>query len=258
VLILASPARDLTIGETQKLDAFLEEGADRVLFYLASAAQPSQPNLESFLAEWGIEAQTGIVFETDQSRIILNSFFVALGDFAEDTYSKTAAEQGLKPVIPQSRPLGILFEARRYRSVKTLIRYSPTSGILPADAQPDWTPDARAMVGNIPVLALSTSMRNNITGAIVKNHVLVSGSIGAVDQVFLESPNIANSSYFLELLGTLAGREDRIYVMDKTLGQTELGITAGLVLILGLIFVVLLPLGVLISGIVVWLRRRHR
>jgi hypothetical protein len=258
VLILASPARDLSVAETQKLDAFLEGGADRVLFYFASSSQPSQPNLESFLAEWGIEVQTGMVFETDRNRILFNSLFVALCDFAEDTYSKTAAQQGLNPVIPQSRPLGILFEARRYRSVKTLVRYSPASGILPADARPDWTPDEQDMVGNVPVLALSTSMRNNITGDIVRNHVLVSGSLGAVDQVLLESPNIANSSYFLELLGTLAGREDRIYVMDKTLGLTELGVTAGVVLILGLIFVVLLPLGVLVFGIAVWLRRRHK
>ncbi|MDR1420664.1 MAG: GldG family protein [Treponema sp.] len=258
VLILAAPARDLSLDETRKLDDFLEGSTNRVLFYLASPAQPSLPNLDSFLAEWGIEAQTGVVFETDGNRILMNSPFIAFCDYAEEVYSKNVAQQGLQTVIPQSRPLGALFEGRRYRSVKPLVRYSPSSGILPADAGTDWTPDARSLVGNVPVLMISSSTRNNVSGDIVRNHVLVSGSLGAVDQFFLESPNIANSGYFLELLGTLAGRDDRIYIQDKTLGSTQLGVTASVILVLGLVFVVIFPLGVLGAGIAVWLRRRHR
>ncbi|MDR0602664.1 MAG: GldG family protein [Treponema sp.] len=258
VLLLAAPARDLSLDETQKLDNFLEGSTGRVLFYLASSARPSLPNLDAFLAEWGIETQSGVVFETDPNRILMNSPFIALCDYAEDTYSKNMKLQGLQAVIPQSHPLGVLFEGRRYRSVKPLIRYSPTSGILPADAASDWVPDEQSMVGDVPVLVLSSSTRNNVSGDIVRNHVLVSGSLSAVDQFFLGSPNIANSGYFLELLGTLAGREDRIYVQDKTLGSMELGATAGIILVMGLVFVVIFPLGVLGAGIAVWLRRRHK
>ncbi|MDR1286741.1 MAG: GldG family protein [Treponema sp.] len=258
VLILAAPARDLSLDETRKLDDFLEASTGRALFYLASPSQPLLPNLDSFLAEWGIEAQAGTVFETDGSRILMNSPFIAFCDYAEDVYSKNMAQQGLQAVIPQSRPLGALFEGRRYRSVKPLVRYSPSSGILPADAGTDWAPDARSLAGNVPVLMLSSSTRNNVSGDIVRNHVLVSGSLGAVDQFFLESPNIANSAYFLELLGTLAERDDRIYIQDKTLGSTQLGVTASVILVLGLVFVVIFPLAVLGAGIAVWLRRRHR
>jgi hypothetical protein len=167
-------------------------------------------------------------------------------------------QKQISPVIPQSRPLKTLFEGRLYRSVKTLVRYSPRSGIRPADAPEGWQPDLSRLEGNVPVLVLSSLQRNNIEGDIVKNHVLVCGSVLALNQIFLGSPNIANSGYFLDLMGTLAGRTDQIFIMDKTVGFTELGASLARVILLAVIFMVLLPLAVLGAGLTVWLRRRHR
>jgi hypothetical protein len=113
-------------------------------------------------------------------------------------------------------------------------------------------------MGNVPVLLLSSETRNNASGVLVKNHVLVCGSVFAVDAGILGSPNIANGGYFLDLLGNLAGREDSIYVQDKTLGFTELGASFFQVAALAVVFTVLLPLAVLGAGIFVWLRRRHK
>jgi hypothetical protein len=258
VLIAAAPVRDFEEAELQKIDAFLEGGDGRLLFYLASAVQPPLPRLASFLAEWGIEAAPGVVFETDTDRILYNNPFIAFNDYAEDTYSKNMAQKGIRPVIPQSRPLKALFEGRLYRTVKTLVRYSPKAGIRPADAPEGWQPDLSRLEGDIPVLVLSTFQRNNIEGDIVKNHVLVCGSVLALNQIFLGSPNIANSGYFLDLTGTLAGRTDQIFVMDKTVGFTELGASLARVIVLTAIFMVLLPLAVLGTGLAVWLRRRHK
>ncbi|MDR1899378.1 MAG: GldG family protein [Treponema sp.] len=258
VLILAAPGRDLEEEELRKIDAFLENGNGRLLFYLSSAVQPVLPRLASFLAEWGIETAPGVVFETDADRILYNNPFIAFIDYAEEDYSKNMVQKGLRPVIPQSRPLKVLFEGRLYRSVKTLLRYSPKSGIRPLDAPEGWQPDFSRLEGNIPVMVLSSSQRNNVEGDIVKNHVLVCGSYLSLDQVFLGSPNIANSGYFLDLMGTLAGRTDQIFIMDKTVGFTELGISLARIILLAGIFMVLLPLAVLGAGLAVWLRRRHK
>ncbi|MDR2158942.1 MAG: GldG family protein [Treponema sp.] len=257
-LILAAPARDLEEEELRKIDAFLGNGDGRLLFYLSSAAQPPLPRLASFLAEWGIEVAPGVVFETDTDRILYNNPFIAFNDYAEENYSKNMIQKRLNPVIPQSRPLKVLFEGRLYRSVKTLVRYSPKSGIRPVDAPEGWQPDLSRLEGDIPVLALSSFQRNNVEGDIIKNHVLVCGSFLALNQVFLGSPNIANSGYFLDLTGTLAGRTDQIFIMDKTMGFTELGASLARIILLTVIFMVMLPLTVLGAGLAVWLRRRHK
>jgi hypothetical protein len=264
LLILVSPERDLSVEELEGIDSFLEGGKDRIFFYLTSLGQPSLadqsalPNLDAFLAEWGLAAEAGIVFETNSSRIIGDSPFLSFAEYAEDDYSKLAAQQELYPVLPQSRPLRLVYEAQRYRRTKVLIRSSPSAGIRPPDAPLDWAPSPQDLRADIPLLALSSSTRNNVEGDIVSSHVLVCGSAAAWNPSILGSVNIANSGYFLDLLGRLAGREERLYIQDKTLGFSNLNITMGQMIVLTLIFVILVPLAVLISGIVVWLRRRHR
>jgi hypothetical protein len=267
LLILAAPDRDLSTGELANIDSFLEGGNRRIFFYLSSLSQPGQsnqsgepslPNLDAFLAEWGLASDSGIVFETDGGRIIGDSPYLSFADFVEDDYSKPAIAKGLYPVLPQSRPLRLVYETQRYRKTQVLIRSSPSAGIRPPEAPLDWSPSARDLKADIPLLALSSSTRNNVEGDIVRAYVLACGSAAAWNPSILGNINIANSGYFLDLLGRLAGREDQIYIEDKTLGFSNLNITGLQVVVLALIFIVLVPLAVLVTGIVVWLRRRHR
>jgi ABC-type uncharacterized transport system involved in gliding motility auxiliary subunit len=256
LLILARPSRDLDMRELQKLDAFLGEGRDRTLFCLTEIDQPALPNLTDFLAEWGLAAEPGLVYETSNTRILMSNSFVALSDFAEEKYAKNASEKGLYPVVPYARPLKVLWEAKGWRTTTTLVKSSGTSGIQPLETSPDWTPDTSS--GGAPILALSDFYRTNPQNEALSGHVLLCGSTRALAPSMLSNLNLANAEYFLDLLGQLAKRDDQIYVQDKTLGFTELRVTGEQVVIFTLIFVVLLPLAVLIAGIVVWVRRRHK
>jgi ABC-type uncharacterized transport system involved in gliding motility auxiliary subunit len=265
LLILAAPSRDLSTEELAGIDRFLEGGNNRVFIYLSSLNQgsnpldqPSFPNLDAFLTEWGLAVDSGVVFETDDTRIIGDSPYLSFADFVEDDYSESVVSKGLYPVLPQSRPLRLVYDAQRYRKTSVLIRSSPSAGIRPAEVPLDWSPGAQDLKADIPLLAMSSSTRNNVEGDFVKAHVLVCGSVAAWNSSILGNINIANSGYFLDLLGRLSGREDRLYIEDKTLGFTNLNVTAAQVIILSLIFIVLVPLAILVTGIVVWLRRRHR
>jgi ABC-type uncharacterized transport system involved in gliding motility auxiliary subunit len=255
LLILARPSRDLDMEELQKLDAFLGEGHDRTLFYLTEVDQPGLPNLTDFLAEWGIAVEPGLIYETSNTRILMSNPYVALANFAEEKYAKNASEKRLFPVIPQARPLRVLWDARGWRTTVTLINSSDTSVIRPLEDSPDWTP---TLSGSVPILALSDFYRTNPQNEALSGHVLVCASTLALAPIMLTNPNLANSAYFMDLLGQLAKRDDQVYIQDKTLGFTELRITGDQVIIFTLIFVVLLPLAVLAAGIVVWLRRRHK
>jgi hypothetical protein len=257
LVILAAPDRDLSIEELQKLDAFLDGGDNLILFCFSGIRQPVLPNLKAFLAEWGLEAEQGSVFETDAGRALNDPFF-ALADFVEEDYSKSVVGQGLYPVIPQSRPLKLLFDASGYRRVTALISSSTTSGVRPLEPPEGWTVTPAALIGNIPLLALSSQHRNNAERDIVSAHVLLCGSYLALHEIVLGNPNFANSAYFLELLGKLAAREDQIYIQDKTLGFDELRATGNQVMVMAYAFAALLPLGVFGAGIAVWLRRRHK
>ena len=258
LVILAAPSRDLSEEELRKLDAFLAGGKNKTVFCLASASQQPLPNLASFLAEWGIAVEAGTAFETDPGRLLGNNPYLSIADYGEEEYSKNAAGKGLLPVTVQSRPLKALFEQKLYKTVIPLLRLSPRSGVRPADTETDWQPSPADLTGDVPVMLLGRSRQTGRSGALEQTNVLVSGSIFSLDQSILSGPNIANAGYFLDVLGNLAGRERTVWVADKTLGFSQLGIAAGHVIVLVLVFMAILPLGTLIFGIVVWLRRRHR
>jgi hypothetical protein len=255
--ILAAPRRDLTAEELRKLDGFLSSGNNKTLFYLASADQPPLPNLEAFLAEWGMAVESGVAFDSDASRMLSNSPYLALLDYAEGQFSQVTASRDLAMVIPNSRPLRALFESGGYRAVTTLLCFSTASGIRPADAAPDWQPAAGDLSPGIPALMISRSLRNGPSGDLRRSNVLVSGSFLALNQSLLSSPNMANAAYFLDMLSVLTGREQTFYIEDKTLGFTELGAATSQVMIMTIIFAGLLPLALLSTGAAVWLRRRH-
>ncbi|MDR1949477.1 MAG: GldG family protein, partial [Spirochaetaceae bacterium] len=203
LVILAAPVRDLSEEELRKLDDYLAGGNNKNLFYFASAGQPPLPNLDSFLGEWGIAVDEGVAFETNMARMLSNSAYISFADYGEAQFAKNTAEKGLYPVIPQSRPLRPVYEAERYRSVTTLLRLSPNSGVRPAGAGDDWVPVPEDMQGNVPVALLSRSLRTGLSGTTERANVLVCGSVLALNSSILGSPNIANSAYFLDLTGSL-------------------------------------------------------
>jgi hypothetical protein len=258
LLILAAPDRDLAELELRKLDAYLESGNGKNLFYLASADQGPLPNIDAFLAEWGIAVRDGLAFEANPALLLSNSVFMSYAGYREEEHSRNTMAKGLLPVFPQSRPLGMVFEQEKYKSVKTLLALSPASGIRPSRAEPDWQPSAADIAGNVPVMILSGSLRNSISGSLDKANVLAAGSVLGLDENILGSSNIANSGYLLDLLGSLTNKEQEIWIESKIIGSGQLGATILQVMIIAAVFMVILPLVILGIGVGVWLKRRHR
>ena len=257
LVILAAPSRDLSSIEMRKIDAFIEGGNNRVLFYLASTTQPALAGLDEFLGEWGVAVDPGVVFETDIRRLISSSPFITLADYSEETYSRNMIQRNMLPLIAHSRPVRALFNEFRFRNVSVLLSFSPTSGVRPINAPGGWTVSPSDITGNVPALVLSTQSRSDDNGNINRSHVLVCGSILALDGNYLANPDIANANYFMDLLGSLTGREEQIIITDKVIGFSELRANYFQILVIAVVFAFLLPLAVLAAGFVVWLRRRH-
>ena len=68
----------------------------------------------------------------------------------------------------------------------------------------------------------------------------------------------ANSELFMGAVSALAGHESTISIDAKDMTVEYLTVTAGSAIFWGLLLVIVLPLALLISGGVIWLRRRRR
>lgn len=78
VVFIGTPTTDYTTEEINKLEAFIsdaEMASSRTLFFTSYPTQnwESMPNLSTFLAEWGLQPQSGVLMETDATNVLTTS-----------------------------------------------------------------------------------------------------------------------------------------------------------------------------------------
>jgi len=256
VAIICAPQRDFDGAELKKLDAFLADTADgnRTLLYMDNAQQPELTALHAFLAEWGIGVGDGIVFENNDNMYVGMYRYYAVVEYSETVYAANAIEKQLPATAYYSRPLEVLFDTDNNITVSTLWNFSQTAGVVPNNPPEDWTPEA---TGPMPALILSQSV--DYSGAQPRiGSVIAAGSEGIVEASVISNSNIANAGYLQSLLNSLNDKEDAFVIADKTLTEAYMNPTGLQILLLAFLFCIALPLAVLITGTVIWLRRRHR
>jgi len=198
-----------------------------------------------------VRVNGGVVFETNRSLLSENSLFFTNALYAEESYSKIVQRSGLPVTMPNARPL----EAVEAAGVTTapLLIFSNTAGIRAFDTLgSDWTPSYEEITGPYPALLLSQKSEGGKASS-----VLAASTSLAVEESVMATVTLANSRYFLSLLGSLTYRADNVVIENKTLGAALLNISYGQALVWGFVFFVILPLTVLVTGVIVFIRRRH-
>lgn len=263
ILLLAAPKNDLTPNELSRLDAFLENGGQfgKTLFYCADADQAALPNIETFLAQWGVQVDFGAVFETDANRVYNYHPFYAVADYVNRAYADLLRSDSVPLLMPVSKPLTVLFPNQGSYATELLLQFGETSGVRPANAGEDFTADAASRRGPIPALVKcdyikrSAQDANQIQG---RSTVLVSGSAAMLQGYAVGSTAFSNAEYLVNLFNELCSRQGVVTVTPKTMAGSPLNLTNQAADRLGILFVVAVPAFTLITGLTVWLMRRHK
>ena len=258
--LLFSPTTDLSEDVLRKLEAFLYSDGQygKMLLYTASPAQGALPNLDAFLAEWGIGFLNGAVFETQPERTYQYQPFYPLGRYEEGRYKDMLKDVNTPFLAPLSRPMQVLFASRDGYYVETLLSFTETAGVRPADAGEDFTPDQATVFGPMPALALASTNVKAPDGTMLRSVIATSASTGIFDAMALQNTSLTNSEYLLALMGDLLGQTADITIQPKSLSGKTLGISSAETSTLGVLLAGVLPLTILVTGIVVWLWRRYK
>jgi ABC-type uncharacterized transport system involved in gliding motility auxiliary subunit len=261
IVLIIAPKSDFSEGELEKLDRYLLNGGKygKTILYCADAEQPHLEALSVFLREWGVLAEDGAVFETDEKRVYNYHPFYAVAGYAEDSYSGLLKDMAKPVLMPVSRPLETLFEYRNNYSTKVLLSFAASTGVRPSGAPADFTADAAVRRGPIPALVLCAySLTDRQTGkTAAASYLLVSGSAGMLDGYSVNNPSFGNGEYLVNLLNSLTNRADIIAFQPKSFTGSPLNLPRVQVNILGLVCIAAVPLLMLITGLAVWIRRRR-
>ncbi len=259
-VVINAPKRDYTTDEIKRLDTFLDNNSNygKTLLYFADSEQTELPNLQAFLEEWGIGIGNAIVYETDNNKLgSAQNFFFTFSDIKSTDYTSAISGRGLNVFMPYGRPLTALYETKNSNTVTTLLGYSETSYLYPLDAPEGYTPSENDEKGPFGALVRSQKLRYDGTTPLTSN-VFVFSSSAIVDESITSSTVMGNAEYITEMFNTIGEKETSLSIVSKTIGAKQINITAAQIIVLGLVFIILLPLAILSVGIVVWIKRRNK
>ena len=253
IILWVAPAADPDEAVLERLDAFLSEKPGRTMLYFADTTQPELPGVEGFLNKWGISVELSSVIETDKQKVInVNPYFSTI-NLIGTPLTDTMKDTSVPMTMPFARPLESVFDTNMDRTTQLLFTSSETASVIPygltEEELESWGPE---QYGPFPLAILSE--QNFADG---KSRVAVFGSSVSLSGSLLTSSSFSNSDYYLSVINTLTEREDVISIESKVLGGKELGLNTAQAFIIGVFFMIVVPIIVLCGGVYVWLKRRN-
>lgn len=250
-LVLASPRATLLPGEVNRLQEYLEEGGN--LLWLSEPG--TQQGLQALAEQFGIEFLPGrVVDATAQMFGVENPEFVVVTGYPQHAIT---SDMDTVTLFPEAVALDIN-DTQTWDSLPlllTLERSWTELGKLEGDISFDPATDERA--GPLQIGVLLTRPRTLVEGQdAIQQRVIVIGDGDFLSNTYLG--NAGNLDLGLNLAHWLSHDETLIDIHVKSAPDTSLVLGKVSQAVIGLGFLLGLPALLLISGLVIWLRRRRR
>jgi len=263
ILVLYTPNTDLESAYVDKISDFLNNKGNygRELLYIPSEKLINTPNIDSLIEEWGMNVEKGYAYEADTNYLGMISYnvYLYLTQYSDTTYTQNMKNSSLPFCVIEGYTVPI--EINDTENVKSLFTLSDQSQVIyPAETndEPERKDEPNLVLGAVSSKGKSGSSDDSESSNSDKSNVVVIGSGVALSESLLSSGVYGNSSYIISLLNTLIDRDNvGVTIESKSIESPELGITTAKIRILTVVFVVVIPLAVLITGIVIFIKRRN-
>ena len=253
MLVICSPERDFTVEEIEKLDDYFARNGNALIFYDINV--PELPVFERFMADWGVAYDQVLV--ADSTRAISQPTNIA-PSFISHEMTDSIASSNEYVIAPASRAISKLYETYEWRTVHSILVSSSTSygKSYTSGETIDTTKQEGDIAGpfNICVLTEQDVLRN-----LEHNYSrILFCSSGMVADDILSTDTFLNSKLILQALNYMNEDADSIVVSSKYYQSSTLSIVAAQAKVVFWVLCVILPVGILTTGIVVWARRRNK
>lgn len=258
IVMIAAPTTDLTLAQTEKLDAFLNSAAgDKTLLLFSSAIMPSLPRFNALLAEYGIALTQDIVYEGSASDVIASHMSIFTAQMNETDYTTSLLEQGKAPAVANAPALRLLFTERGNMEAYPVLTSSAEGYVCDAAKAFDKSKVTEADKDTRVIMAAATAFRDRLDGGQLRTDVIVApDSLYNID--FLGSDIYGNMSLLLQVANRRSGIDtDQVDIEAKSLYAMDFSMDMETLSVLSIIFCYLIPLIVLLAGFAVYFRRRR-
>ncbi len=251
MLIVSTPEKDFDFTEIEKIDSFLDNGNSIQVLMAPTIAKLD--NLYGYLSEWGVEFKPGYIAETNKNNYYQSQLFI-IPKMVESDATADLINGNLMLLYPSSR--GIKDNTSPYIIEQVLLTTSENA-IVKSDVNEVVTD------GQISAGANDYVEKSNLAVILEKQldddksaKMFVSGGIQFIQQSLISS-NFANNDFYMNTIASITDNETNIYIRAKDVSTPYITISALWGLVFGALTVIVIPLAFLITGLVIWMRRRH-
>lgn len=262
VMVICGPAIDFSQSEIRQLQEFLtnDYNYERDLMYFADPEAPALPNLESFLAEWGITFDKNIVLETDEytaASYAASTESVPLyliPSYEDAEVSEHVITSDYLSVVPNAcsmtlQNIGItettaLMTTSEGSYAKKADNVNAGYGKAEGDAE-----------GPFTVAGIGTRYKyeNNVA---VESHLFAAGSVDMLNSNYITYNG--NGGFLYSVYQMMVNEsESEIVGAAKTAASTSMTLDTAAVRWGSIIFIAVIPGIFLIIGLIVYIRRRY-
>ncbi len=254
-VIVHAPTIDIDKERLLTLDKFLDNNGEygKSVLYFASISQPRTPNIDSFLADWGLSVGYSDIGQSDDRYLVsaVTRFFhiqqICDTPFTEGVYGSSLFALGadLRPVFTSGNT-----DAQ----TRVLMKTYDGAFLYPLDHEGESFDYSGVEKGEYNDVVVSTRTTSNDT----PSRVFAFGSDTLSGAYLLSFGNGVNSEFFANLFNIISGREAGITIKEKQLAAPTFDMSAKTANTLAVVLCVVIPVLVIAAGITVYIRRRHR
>lgn len=251
-LLLYAPSSDLSGDEADRIIDYMEGGGRLLL--ITDYASASLPNLARVTENYGLTAQTGMVFESDMNYCLGGYPHYLLPEIESHEITDPLTEARLYALMPMAHGIARLEAYRSSLEISDLL--TTTDGAY-AKADPYSATTLEREDGDASgPFSVGVAVTEDVADGQTRM-VWFSAS-----QMLMQDVNAmvggGNQDLFLNALNWMCERENNISIRSKSLMAQYLTIPSGEASLLSACIAVVLPLAVLAIGVVVCVRRRKR
>lgn len=264
MLIISSPTEDFAVSELDAIDTWLYNNGQRGrgLLFFASPTSPELPNLYSYLEEWGIAVESGILFDTiEQSHLPSDPMTMLYVASTDDNDVVDAVVDGTSMyIVGTAVPMTTIIDDNGTRSTYVPVTtYSEGVAVAPLGSGTSWQAPADVAKDRYAGIIVCQE-EEYINNESKKSFVVAFASPSFVAESIAETYSAADNMYAaLNCANLSVGADsDEFSFYMKSFEAETYTVTAGTSKVITYIFQWGIPVLLIICGIVVFVRRRSR
>ncbi len=254
ILVVHAPRIDLNNEQLSKIEAFLDNSGKfgKNVFYFGAVTQPQTPNIDSFLADWGLSVGYSDIGQSNDLYMITSiTRFAHLVQIQDTDFTASTYGSGLYTIGADMRP--VEFTSGTTADTEALVKTFEGAFLYPFDFEGEFDINS-AESGIFNVAAVSE--KKSDSGA--SSRVFVFGSDQLSSSYLLSFNNGNNGDLFVNMFNFISGKEEGITITPKAAANVYFEMDAKTANTFAVTLCIVLPVAVIGLGIAVYVRRRHR